>query len=113
MNLIEYILTAILCAISAHVYLNILIKPSMILGPFAKFMNVYFGPLRKKGEIKWIFKPVIGCDYCVTGQFALWTFLFKTPLENYDILNHIGFICLAIFVVELIKTMQNGRIEET
>lgn len=86
----------------------------MILGPFAKWMNLKFGPLRSKGEIKWIFKPIIGCDYCVTGQFALWTYIIKTPLKHYDILNLIGFICLAIFVCELIKkTMQNGRIEKT
>lgn len=84
---------AVLLGIAAWVYSRLLLKEGMILGWLGKLI----------GRLpEWLSEPLGGCEYCVAGQFALWYYLYK-HLVDYNIVNHIIFITLAIFTVELIN----------
>lgn len=58
-------------------------------------------------DYEWIFRPLIGCERCVSGQMALWLYC---PLRIYAGLAycpffHVAFICLTIFCSVIIKTL--------
>lgn len=46
-------------------------------------------------DYEWIYKPLIGCDRCVTGQFALW--LYVVTCSHYCFIDHLCYVCFAIF----------------
>ena len=86
----------IIIAICSYVYVNILTEQGMILG-------WWYDLLKKLPE--WLFNPLVGCIYCVTGQVALWYYLF-TYWNEYNLLTHIVYICLSIFAVEIIMIIK-------
>ena len=90
-------ITYILIGISAYVFTNILLDPDMIFGWFNKVLDKL--PL-------WLAKPLGKCEYCLAGQLALWYYLIVN-FKDYDIVNHILYVSLAIFVVELINIYSN------
>jgi len=92
-------LDSLVIAISAWVYVFILLKEGMVLGWLWKILD-------KLPE--WLQDPLGGCEYCVAGQMALWYYLYKNWNE-YDVafcdtlIGHILFITTTIFVVEIIN----------
>ena len=56
---------------------------------------------------EWLCEPLGGCEYCVAGQLALWYYLYKNWHE-YDIIEHILFITLTIFIVEIINVWKRS-----
>lgn len=46
-----------------------------------------------------LFRPLIGCVYCVAGQMALWYYPF---FFEYSVFDHIFFICSTILTVKII-----------
>lgn len=109
MNDIIYLhFISIVCAVIGFVYSDLLTQPNMIFhGPY-KYLE------SKLGEDHWLFKPIIGCAKCVTGQIALWAFTVKfnyvticNRLSSYEeillLLNtvffHIYYVCLSILIV--------------
>lgn len=78
-------------AIFSWVYVNILTDEDMILWWWYKLLS------RIKNT--YILKPILLCEYCIAGQIALWSFFFFP----YNILSHICYISLTIFLVHLIK----------
>lgn len=54
----------------------------------------------------WLYQPLIGCHLCVTGQMALWLFIFVIcPYIGvvYDFWLHIYFISQSILNVAVLK----------
>ena len=86
-------LTSILIGIAAYVFTNILIDPDMIFG-------WYYDLIDKLPE--WLAKPLGKCEYCLAGQLSMWYYLVKY-FNNYDLVQHILFVSLSIFIVELIN----------
>lgn len=84
---------SLLIALIAYVYAVILTYDGML------FNGVYLRFERWFPE--WLFYPLIGCVYCVSGQMALWYYLIKFWSE-YNFIDHILFISITIFTVELI-----------
>ena len=84
---------AILLGIAAWVYSMVLLKEGMIFGWLGKLI------LRLP---EWLSEPLGGCEYCVAGQFGLWYYLYMNWNE-YNLINHILFITLTIFTVEIIN----------
>ena len=84
---------AILLGIAAWVYTHILLKEGMMLGWLGKLISRL---------PEWLSEPLGGCEYCVAGQFGLWYYLYMNWNE-YNLINHILFITLAIFTVEIIN----------
>jgi hypothetical protein len=88
---------ALAVAIVAYVYSQVLTEPGMI------FNRLYNALDRTLPE--WLFRPLIGCMYCVAGQMALWYYLsLSVALSHipYDLFGHIFFICLSVFLISFI-----------
>ena len=72
----------------------------MILGPLVKLIDPFFN---KNAFLKWIYKPIIDCGYCNSGQLGLWIYLFYY-WNNYNFFYHIGFISMAILTFKILNT---------
>lgn len=83
-------------AISAFVFSNMLTDNGQILHNLSETLE------EKLPE--WIFKPLIGCQYCVAGQWALWFFLYYSIFESheYKFYLHIWFILQTIFITKIV-----------
>lgn len=86
-------LLAFKISVVAYVYSVVLTEPGMILSKWYQF-------LESKNLPEWIFKPLVDCCKCVSGQWALWIYLFWC--DSYNPLEHVFLICLTIFFVILI-----------
>lgn len=83
-------------AISAFVYSNMLTENGMIFHGLFEYLEERLP--------EWIFKPLIGCQYCVSGQWSLWFFLYYGIFEvsDYVFYIHIWFILQTIFVTKIV-----------
>lgn len=96
MQFYEY---SILIAIAGWVYSMILLKEGMILGWFGKIICRL---------PDWICEPLGGCEYCVSGQMAMWFYLYF-GWDDYGVdffgtlIQHVLFITLTIFIVAIIN----------
>ena len=86
------LIDCIVIAVCCFVWVNILMQPGNIF-------NCYNKLIEKVPE--WLYKPLGGCDYCFTGQVALWYFLFY---YGFDFLI-IPYILISIFIIHLIKLL--------
>lgn len=97
------ILESIGLAITAWVYVMILLKPGMILGWLWRYLDML---------PEWMSEPLGGCEYCVAGQFAFWYYLYKNwngyGFEN--LIGHIIFVSLTIFIVEIINVWKQNEL---
>ena len=84
--MLDYVLISIL----AWTYVHILTTEGMI-----------FEKIDKWTDGKLIYK-IIGCEYCLAGQLALWYFVYDR-FHNYNLIDHILMTGLSIFIVELIN----------
>lgn len=97
MNLIFLNWLTLAIAISSFTYSNVITAPGQILNQVFDFLE------RKLPE--WLFKPLIGCQYCVSGQWALWFYFYITFFQNeanYHWWLHLWFIMQSIFVTKII-----------
>jgi hypothetical protein len=81
-------------SIFSWVYVNVLTNEDMVLWWWYRLLS--------KIKNTYILKPILTCEYCVSGQIALWTFFFF----DYNIFSHLAYITSAIFVTHLIKTLE-------
>ncbi|MCX6328201.1 MAG: hypothetical protein NTZ85_01620 [Bacteroidia bacterium] len=85
----------IILAIVAWTYTIILTDSGMILEGWKRWINDNI-------KQEWITSPLINCEYCVSGQLALWYYLI-TYFQTYNLWQHIVFICITIFTIEIIN----------
>lgn len=91
-------------AISAFVYTEILTDSGMILFHWKGFLFKIF-----KSDENWLYKILVGCTYCVAGQWTLWLYLLFALIGHdyfdfsYDPFAHLFLVLLTIFNVALIK----------
>lgn len=90
-DVLIYIFAPLMIAITAWTVGNVLTDEGMILNGLYNYLGKHL-PL-------WIWKPLIGCSYCMGGQWALWAYLF---LFEYNFFLHVYFICATIFLIELL-----------
>lgn len=96
-------LLAFQLAVISYVYSVILTEPGMILSWWFKILS----QLNDDGKLpEWMYLPLIGCFKCVSGQFALWAYLYWTDL--YNLYEHIFTICLTIFFAIIIDKIIYG-----
>ena len=74
-------------AIIAYVYSVVLTDAGMLLNKPYLFLERVLPA--------WLFSPLMGCCYCVTGQMALWYYLFVF-WNKYKVFDHIFFVSFAI-----------------
>lgn len=99
------VVDSLLLAVTAWVFVMILTKDGMILGWWGRALNRF--PL-------WLGEPLGGCEYCVAGQMALWYYLYKHRNDYLvtfcdRLIEHIIFISLTIFIVEIINVWKQGE----
>lgn len=106
---------ALKVAIVAYIYSDVLTEPGMILNSlYVKLDTWYVNECTGKKMIpEWLFKPLIGCYKCVSGQMALWSFFVVNFSEYMNIKsifelsvligNHLFFIMLTILLSCLIQ----------
>jgi len=90
---------AIITGIVAWVFVIILIDEGMIFGKWYDLLN-------KLPD--WIAKPLGKCEYCLSGQLALWYYLFYAWWD-YNLFWHIGFISIAILTTKMINVIVYGN----
>lgn len=114
----NFFLLSFLISITAFVYSNILTQPSEIFSSLYGRLDAFFGNDKRYcvglGPHP-IFKMIIGCEKCVSGQMALWIFLFLSynnylALEFSTIIYHVLFIGLTIFTTTIIKSIYSKHI---
>lgn len=79
-------------AAGAFTFSNILTEPDMILGKLAAYLE--------RTLPEYLYNPLIGCQYCVAGQWALWYYLilcFVSRELSYRLDIHILFILVTIY----------------
>lgn len=82
MLLITMLGYALLLAVCAIVYRHILAEQEVL--------NWWF-VWGNRFENKWFYKPIWGCELCISGQLALWTYVFNWI--NYSYSGQIGGVC--------------------
>jgi hypothetical protein len=92
MEILNLHLLALMIALVAFVYSDVLTESGMILNWLYRSLdNLLPG---------FLFKPLIGCFKCVSGQMALWYYMIYH--NNYDYREHLYIICLTIFLSQLL-----------
>jgi hypothetical protein len=94
--MLEIVLYSLLIAITSCVYVFILTDTGMILGWWCDLLHKYI-------KSDWILKPIIDCEYCISGQIALWSYLFIYK----SIFEWFVFIILSIFFTRIINRLWN------
>lgn len=97
MNLIFLNWLTVAIAISAFTFSNIITEPGQILSRVQDFLE------RKLPE--WLYKPLIGCQYCISGQWALWIYIYLSFTQNdiqYHWWLHLWLIMQSIFVTKIV-----------
>jgi hypothetical protein len=86
--------------IIAWVFTHILIDSEMIFSKWWMVLNRL---------PNWLSKPLGACEYCLSGQLALWYYLYQSWLVgSYNALEHIAYISIAIFTVKIINRVIYG-----
>lgn len=94
-------------ALSAFVFTNILTADGQILQNVQDYLERH---LPEK-----IYKPLIGCELCVSGQWALWFYLYFTLIEQqqkYHWWLHIWVVMQTIFIARLISYLYYNYITD-
>lgn len=92
-------------SVVAFTYSEILTDHGMILYKWRGILFMLF-----KNEDHFIFKILVGCAYCVSGQWMLWIYLYLCIFGNelfgvldYDLIMHIALISITVFNTAIIK----------
>jgi len=111
----------IFIAITAFTYSYILTQPGELLGKVYGKLDSFFKTDKRISEGKGlhpIFKMVIACPKCVSGQMALWIYLFYN-YKNYSfglsifistLITHVLFIGTTIFLTSIINSLYQKNI---
>ena len=95
-----YILTWVI-AVCGYTYTNILTDNDMILSRWKLYLYRRFSTTDRTAEDYWLYKILVGCAYCVSGQWALWTYLFISIFESnlFDTIEYNPFVHLAVIMI--------------
>jgi len=104
---------AILIAVLAIVYTNILTQGGHIFNGLYNKLDKFFNTDKRICEGKShhpLFKILIQCELCFSGQFSLWIFIifnYNNYLSNpfTTALQHVLFISLTIFCTSILKSI--------
>lgn len=104
-------LYGISCGVIGFVWCIILTDNGMIFNGLNRYLHDKLNTQQQKLEAKysWIYKIVIGCEKCFSGQFALWTYIGLSVYGsiNYCIIGHIICVTYSILTVTLITKTYN------
>jgi len=95
--------------VMGSVYVLILTQPDQVLGGWKNFIHDTYDKIFNFNspnwhKYKWILKPLVDCELCVSGQICLWTYLisfwmaitYGHVVSFFHIFGLIFSICLSI-----------------
>lgn len=104
---------AVLIAVAAFTYSNILTKPDAMLNKLYNSLDMLFDNDKRRSNGKGyhpVFMILIHCEKCIAGQLALWIYAYNNvfgyilePLETIGL--HILFVAFTIFVAAVIRDL--------
>jgi hypothetical protein len=89
-------LHALLTAAAAVIFADLLVQDGMLLAPVQRWLRDWYRA-RAGAELDdqtW-WKPLWGCATCVSGQFALWAYLYHYHAA-YSWYQHLYFVSAAL-----------------
>lgn len=90
---------AFLLGVLGFVYTNILTESGMIFAPLYKWLNFSVFKNEKREDYHWLFKILIHCERCFTGQLALWWYILRVkPVTIDGLLLMFCFVAFSILV---------------
>lgn len=109
-------ITTIFISITAFVYSYMLTQPGEILGSLYGFLDRIFQTDKRSYDgrgIHPIFKMIMACPKCVSGQMAFWYFMahyyegYLNGVQSliYNGFEHVIFTCVTIFITTIIKSI--------
>lgn len=99
-NLLTLNFLTVAIAVSAFVYTNMLTDTGMILHNLNNRLDSLI-----VGKYRWLYTILIGCQFCVAGQWALWYYLYFIFFKIhgcYELEIHIWFIMQTIFITKVV-----------
>jgi hypothetical protein len=90
-------------AVIALVYSCILTDGGMILSKIHGYCVTHLSPS--------IHKPMLTCDKCVSGQLALWLFIYLVKCD-YNFFMHVYFIMQSILTTAILKAVYYAIIKQ-
>lgn len=91
-------LNAIMIGIFSFVWIIIILDAEN----FGFIYEWFNGWMKKTAITRILFKVLFHCFHCNAGQLALWFYLI-TQFDNYNIVHHIGFICISILTAHILN----------
>jgi len=105
MLILSLLTLSVVIAVCAFTYAEILTDTGMILFKWRGFLYRLF-----KSEDNILFKILVGCSYCVAGQWALWIYAYISIFDSklfdkieYNPFIHIAFVLITVFFVAIVK----------
>lgn len=98
-EILEYMFNAILIGVISWVWIKIILDVDNLGFIYESFYWLMKGTVLTRLIFKLLFK----CFYCFAGQLSLWWYLFNYGLKEYDLISHIGFICLSILTTQILN----------
>ena len=72
----------------------------------------HVGPPGQESEReRWFYRPIWGCEKCLSGQIALWSFICLFA-HYYSAFGHVLAICTAIFSAVILSTIIKKATEQ-
>lgn len=97
--MLNFIFEAFLLATISWFYHDIL--KDFLFSKWFLFGYNNYGKEKYEGTWKeYIYKPIWGCQYCTSGQLALWMFFYFN--EEYSLFYHISFITLTVLITKFL-----------
>ncbi len=117
--LITNFLFAFTVSITAFTYSYILTQPSEVFSWLYKQLNILFKNserYQRGDDMHPIFKLLIGCEKCVSGQMALWIYIIICGRNYFNdfvthLIIHILFVATTIFLTTIIKFIYTKHIK--
>lgn len=78
--MITSVVIAFLSAVTSQIYTNVITQPHHIFAGWKRWLDKIFNyggnyKNQRREEDHWLYKILIGCEKCNTGQLSLWTFV--------------------------------------
>ena len=76
--------------------LGVMMQPNMVLNWYYRLID--------RIPYDFIFKPLGGCNICLSGQIALWFYLI-TYWKEYNLFEHIFYVCGTITITLILDKL--------
>lgn len=114
----QYFIYSFLIAVFSFIYSNVLTDNGELLNGLKKLLYKLNDEEKLNAGLgyHWLYKVLIFCEKCISGQIALWSFLIIHFHEYRNgsfvlVFPHLLFITLSIFFAVIIKSFYTKKLQ--